>query len=69
MVNTLPKKECNSNAKVVEPGYPISNPQLDMSAHIFLNLFQNLSGAIISMVDDMPHVVSSILRIYWFSLS
>jgi hypothetical protein len=53
---------------------PIWVRVLDQGARIFLNLFQDLTGAIFSTVGDMPvdsetHVVSSILRICQLSLS
>jgi hypothetical protein len=55
--------------------YPSSSPELGTDAHIFLDLFQDLTGAILSVVGDVSvdsealAVTSSILKIYRLSLS
>lgn len=38
---------------VVEPDHQGSSPQLDIGARIFLDLFQNLNGVILSVVGGM----------------
>ena len=53
---------------VVEPTYPGSSSRLDTGAHIFLNLFQDLTVLFFSVVGDVsvdseaPVVTSSISR-------
>ena len=60
---------------MVEPIHQGSSPRLSTSARIFLNLFQDLTCAILSVVGDVlvdsetPVVTSSISRISRFSLS
>ena len=60
---------------VVEPAHQGSSPRLDNGARIFLNLSQNLTGAILLVVGDVSVdsealvVISSISRICRLSLS
>ena len=59
---------------VVEPAHQGSSPRLDNGACIFLNLFQDFTGAILLVVGDVPVdseapvVTSSISRICRLSL-
>ena len=39
---------------VVEPAHLCSSPRLDMGARIYLKLFQDLTGDVISVVRDVP---------------
>ena len=39
---------------VVEPAHPGSSPRLGMGVCIYLDLFQDLSGAMLSVVGDVP---------------
>ena len=60
---------------VVEPAQQGSSPRLGTDARIFLDLFQDLTGAIVTVVGNVavdieaPVVTSSILRICQLSLS
>lgn len=53
----------------------LSSTRFGTDARILLNLFQELTGAILSVVSDVPVdsetplVISSISRICWLSLS
>ena len=40
--------------RVVEPAHPGSSPRLGMGARIYLELFQNLTGDVLSVVHDVP---------------
>jgi hypothetical protein len=39
---------------VVEPAHPGSSPRLGMGVCIYLDLFQDLTGAMLSVVGDVP---------------
>ena len=39
---------------MVEPAHPGSNSRLDMGARIYLDLFQDLTGDVLSVVGDVP---------------
>jgi hypothetical protein len=39
---------------MVEPAHPSSSPRLGMGVCIYLDLFQDLLGAILSVVGDVP---------------
>jgi hypothetical protein len=60
---------------VVETIYSSSSSRLDIDAHIFINLFQDLTNAIALVVGNVTvdskviAMTSSILRIYRLSLS
>ena len=60
---------------MVEPTHRSSNPRLGTGACIFLNLFQDLTGTILSVVGNVPAdseapvVTLPILRICWLNLS
>ena len=40
--------------RVVEPAHPGSSPRLGMGVRIYLDLFQDLTGDVLSVVCDVP---------------
>ena len=44
---------------VVKPAHPDKSPRLDTDVHIFLILFQNLIGAILFVVGDIPVITEA----------